>query len=218
MRVIIVGMGQVGSQLARELSQRKAVELVLIDSDPERCKILSEELDALVLEGDGTDPELLKKADVKKADALVAATQSDALNTVVAMLGKQFSVETIIVKLDEIGLRTACQEIGVSQIISPKISAVTEIISVLYGYSVLDFSLLIKGGVRLGELMAGGMAGRQIDEIEFPQGALVIAVFRDEQIVVPEGSTRIQEDDRLLIIAENEKVLGDVRAIWNPEE
>jgi trk system potassium uptake protein TrkA len=218
MRVIIVGMGQVGSQLARELSQRKAVELVLIDADPERCRTLAEELDALVLEGDGTDPELLKKADVKKADALVAATQSDALNTVVAMLGKQFSVETIIVKLDEIGLRTACQEIGVSHIISPKISAVTEIISVLYGYNVLDFSLLIKGGVRLGELRAGGMAGRRIDEIEFPQGALVIAVFRDDQIVVPEGPTRIQEDDRLLIIAENEKVLGDVRSIWNQEE
>jgi len=218
MRVIIVGMGHVGSQLARELSQRKAVELVLIDSDPEKCKALAEELDALVLEGDGTDPELLKKADVKKTDALVAATHSDALNTVVAMLGKQFSVDTLIVKLDEVGLRTACQEIGVSHIISPKISAVTEIISVLYGYNVLDFSMLIKGGVRLGELRAGEMVGKRIEEIEFPQGVLVIAVFRDDKVVVPAGSTRVQEDDRLLIIAENEKALSGVGNIWKQEK
>jgi len=214
MRAIIVGMGHVGSQLARELSQRRAMELVLIDSDPDKCKALAEELDALVLEGDGTDPELLKKADVKKADALVAATHSDALNTVVAMLGKQFSVNTIIVKLDEVGLRTACQEIGVSHIISPKFSAVTEIISVLYGYNILDFSLLIKGGVKLGELRAGEMIGKRIEEIEFPQGALVIAIFRDDQIVVPAGPTRIQEDDRLLVITESEKTLDAVRAIW----
>jgi trk system potassium uptake protein TrkA len=214
MRVIIVGMGHVGSQLARELSQRKAMELVLIDSDPEKCNALAEELDALVLEGDGTAPELLKKAGVKEADVLVAAIDSDALNTVVAMLGKQFSVPTIIVKLDEVGLRTACQEIGVSHIISPKISAVTEIISVLYGYNVLDFSMLIKGGVRLAELRAGKMAGQRLMEIDFPQGTLVIAVFRDEGVVVPAGQTRIMEDDRLLVIAEDEKKLDAARKLW----
>ena len=218
MRVIIVGMGHVGSQLARELTQRKAMELVLIDADPEKCRALAEELDALVLEGDGTDPELLKKADVKKADALVAATDSDALNTVVAMLGKQFSVPTIIVKLEEVGLRTACQEIGVSHIISPKFSAVTEIISVLYGYNVLDFSLLIKGGVRLAELRAGKMAGQHLEEIKLPPGTLVIAVFRGDAVVVPAGQTRILEDDRLLIITEDEKRLGDVRKSWEQEE
>jgi len=218
MRVIIVGMGHVGSQLARELTQRKAMELVLIDADPEKCRALAEELDALVLEGDGTDPELLKKADVKNADALVAATDSDALNTVVAMLGKQFSVPTIIVKLEEIGLRTACQEIGVSHIISPKFSAVTEIISVLYGYNVLDFSLLIKGGVRLAELRAGRMAGQRLEEIKLSPGTLVIAVFRGNAVVVPAGQTRILEDDRLLIIAEDEKRLGDVRKSWEQEE
>ncbi len=218
MRVIIVGMGHVGSQLARELSQRKAVELVLIDADPEKCKALAEELDALVLEGDGTTPELLKKADVKKADALVAATDSDALNTVVAMLGKQFSVPTIIVKLEEIGLRTACQEIGVSHIISPKISAVAEIISVLYGYNVLDFSLLIKGGVRMVELQAGRMAGQRLEEIKLAEGTLVIAVFRGDAVVVPAGQTRILEDDRLLIIAEDEKRLNDVRKLWEQEK
>lgn len=218
MRVIIVGMGHVGSQLARELSQRKAVELVLIDADAEKCKALAEELDALVLEGDGTDPGLLQKADVKTADALVASTDSDALNTVIAMLGKQFSVETIIVKLDEHGLRTACQEIGVSHIVSPKVSAVSEIVSVLYGYNVLDFSVLIKGGVRMGELRAGRMAGKRIEEIEFPQGVLVVAIFRDDKVIVPAGKTKIQEDDRLLIVAESDQALDAARQIWKQEE
>jgi trk system potassium uptake protein TrkA len=214
MRVIIVGMGHVGSQLARELSQRKGMELVLIDSDPEKSKALAEELDALVLEGDGTDPELLKKADVKRTDVLVAATDSDAMNTVVAMLGKQFSVDTIIVKLEEVGLRTACLEIGVSHIISPKISAVSEIISVLYGYNVLDFSLLIKGGIRLGELRAGKMAEKRLMEVELPPNMLVIAVFRGEAVVVPNGQTKILEDDRLLMVAADQQTLESARQIW----
>jgi len=127
-------------------------------------------------------------------------------------------VPTIIVKLEEIGLRTACQEIGVSHIISPKISAVAEIISVLYGYNVLDFSLLIKGGVRMVELQAGRMAGQRLEEIKLAEGTLVIAVFRGDAVVVPAGQTRILEDDRLLIIAEDEKRLNDVRKLWEQEK
>ena len=96
MRVIIVGIGDIGYELARDLTRGGSHEVVLIDNNEARCEDLSEEFDALVLEGDGTHPELLQKALIEESDALVASTNSDALNTVIAMLAKRFGVPTII--------------------------------------------------------------------------------------------------------------------------
>ncbi len=87
MRVIIVGIGEIGLQLANLLARRGDNELVLIDRDPDRADEISNSLDALVLRGDGSNPEILEKAQVGEADALVAATGSDQINTVIALLG-----------------------------------------------------------------------------------------------------------------------------------
>lgn len=81
MRVVIVGLGDIGRELAENLARRRNNELILIDADEKRCERLAGEIDALVLHGDGTDPEILKKAKLEEADALVATTHSDAINT-----------------------------------------------------------------------------------------------------------------------------------------
>ena len=178
MKVIIVGLGDVGTQTAEDLSRRKGFELVLIDSNEERCDRLTGEVDALVINGDGTDPEILEKAGIKEADALVATTNSDALNMVLAILAQRYSVSEVIVKLNKVSLRTACNEIGVDQIISPKLSAAVEITSLLHGYDVLDFSLLVRGGSRLTEINPGELVGKKVDEINLPEGILIVSILR----------------------------------------
>ncbi len=127
MKVIIVGIGDIGRQLAEELSARGGFTLVLIDRDPEKCEILSQELDALVLNGDGTEPELLKDAGSSEAHALIATTESDAMNMVIAILGKRLSIDKVIVKLNTLNLRGTCREVGIDHVIMPKITASMEI-------------------------------------------------------------------------------------------
>jgi trk system potassium uptake protein len=216
MRVVIVGLGDVGRDLAKNLARRENNELVLIDADEKRCQEVAGEIDALVLHGDGTDPDILKKARAGEADALVATTDSDAMNTVIAMLGHRMGVKKIIVKLNGVGLRAACQEVGVSKIISPKISAAAEILASLYGFDRLDFSLVIHGGLRLVELGVGKAQGRHLSEIGLPGGALVVAVVRGSQTLVPRGSTKFEEGDSLLFLADSEAVLEKVRSILGP--
>ena len=62
MKIIVVGLGALGKRLAEELSGVRGVELVLLERDEATCKAAAERYDALVLQGDGTDPELLVKA------------------------------------------------------------------------------------------------------------------------------------------------------------
>ncbi len=215
MRVIIVGIGDIGYELTRDLTRSGSHEVVLIDSNEARCKELSEEFDAFVLQGDGTHPELLQKALVEESDALVASTNSDALNTVIAMLAKRFGVPTIIVKLKDLGLRPACQAMGVAQIIAPNISAAAEISAALHGFGRPDLSLVTRGGLRFVELEVQDIDATSLADLDVPDGVLVLTVVRGEEVVLARGKTRVQSGDSLLLLVENEQAFGRIKELVN---
>lgn len=211
MRIIIVGAGDIGWSLMASLREQGRDDVVVIDSDEKRCEQVAAEFDALVLTGDGTAPEMLAKAKIGDADALVATTGSDPINTVVAMLGRQNDVETIIVKLKGAGLRPACQEIGVSRIVSPSISAAAEIHSMLGGTRRLDFSVAARGDLRLADLDVGEAAGGALDRLDLPEEALVVAVLRNDEAVFPRHDLKLHEGDVLLVLVADESALDEVR-------
>jgi trk system potassium uptake protein TrkA len=211
MKVVIVGAGDTGMNLARKLGDRQGVDLVLIDADEERCKLASNELEALVLHGDATDPEILKQAQLDHADVLAVLTGSDPLNTVVAMLGRRFEVAKIMVRLNGLGLRSACQSIGVYKIVTPKISAADEMLSAIYGYDRLNLSRLARKGLRLVALAADKAKGKRISELKMPEGAHLVALLRRNEAQIPHGRTALEADDELLVLVEKEADLDQVK-------
>lgn len=88
MKVLIVGGGQVGANLASMLSQEKH-QVTLIEVDRAKCSRLEERIsDVRVMCGDGDEPYLLEEADIRSADAVIAATGDDEDNLVVCLLAK----------------------------------------------------------------------------------------------------------------------------------
>jgi trk system potassium uptake protein TrkA len=212
-KVVIVGAGDIGIELARNLARRESNKIVMVEEDEARSVAVAAELDALVLQGDGTHPEMLSTAGISDADALVAVTGSDAINTVIAMLGHRAGVAKVIVKLNDIGLRAACQEIGVTDIIAPKIASAGRIVSVLYGFHRLDFSLAARGGLRLIDLPADGLAGKTLAECAFPTDVLVVTVMRQGEALLARGPTKLKQGDSLLVLVESEDALKRARAL-----
>jgi len=91
MLVVIVGAGKVGAHLARLVAETGR-KVALVDADEERCRLLAEEMEAFgvtLIHGDGDEPSVLEKANVRSADAIVAATGHDEDNLVVTLLGKR---------------------------------------------------------------------------------------------------------------------------------
>lgn len=88
MKVLIVGGGQVGSNLAGMLSA-EGHQVTLIEVDRERCSRLEERVsDVRVMCGDGDEPYLLEEADIRSAEVVIAATGDDEDNLVVCLLAK----------------------------------------------------------------------------------------------------------------------------------
>jgi trk system potassium uptake protein TrkA len=212
LKVVVVGAGGIGTALARILDRRKENEVVLIEAREDRAREVSGEVDALVLHGDGAHPEILARADLQGADALVAVTGSDAINTVIAMLGHRAGVSRIVVKLDDVGLRAALKEIGVHDIVAPSLAAASHIVSVLYGFHRLDLSLVTRGGLELVEIPPGVAVGKKLSELDVPEDALIVAVLREEESFLARGSTKVERDDMLLALVEGPEAEARLRS------
>jgi trk system potassium uptake protein TrkA len=85
MRIVIVGAGLVGTQLARHLIQEKH-DVSIIEANEERARHASNRLDCLVLHDEGNSLEVLEEAELSKADALVCVTDSDEVNMIICGL------------------------------------------------------------------------------------------------------------------------------------
>ena len=213
MRIVVAGAGEIGEQLVETLSENGENEIVIIDRDEARTDALAAAFDTLAICGDATHPKVLEKAQIRRADALIAVTGVDAVNVVIAMLARRFEVEKVIVKLDSNALRAACEEIGVTGIVTPKLAAVTKLQALLAGSSEVDFSFLTQGGVSLIELQTGGVKNRPLADLELPEGALLISIVREDKVVLPRGKTKLEENDTLLFLVESDKVTRSLKRV-----
>lgn len=215
--MIVVGLSPLGRRLAEEFAGMDGVELVLIDPDEDRCSDAANRYDALVLKGEGTDPEILEKAGAGDADALVVATDSDPINTVVGILAKRAGVEKVIVVLNDPALRTACLAVGVDEVISPVLSAAAEIKGLILGEEHLDLSMAVSGGARLLELPPGPLAGKKLGEIKLPKGTIVPMILRGGRALIPAGETVLDKEDVLILLAESEEKLNAAKRLFLPD-
>lgn len=212
MRVLIAGAGSIGRRLLADMMSTGSNELAVVDVDEERCKSLADEYDALVINGDATDPDILEKAQVKAADALVAATGSDAINTVIAMLGHRLGVQRIVVKLTTHALRGALEEIGVTDIVAPTIAAAAEIDAALHEARGKSLAQLAQAGLQLVELTVGAAVdGNRVADLGLPDGVLAVAILHEDAGRLANPDTEVAEGDVLLAVAESDDLVEKAR-------
>ncbi|WP_457637582.1 Trk system potassium transporter TrkA [Oceanithermus sp.] len=205
-RVFIVGGGTVGFMIAKRLRESR-VEVVLIEQDPERCRFISEQLSGvLVIEGDGTDLNLLEQEGLEQADALIAVTDNDEKNLLVSLLAKQLGVEKVVTRVSRSETRALFERVGVDIPLTPRQAAVREVLAYLAPEGVERLAL-IEDSVEVIEVRAPRhLQGRRVGELELPQHSIVVAVIRDERVVLADGKTQIRAGDELILMAARDEV------------
>jgi len=206
-RAIVVGGGQIGLLAAQHL-QDLHVDVRLIERDAERCQELSEEISkGEVLHGDGTDVKLLREAGIESIDLFVAATGSDELNVVLGMLAGELGAgkRVCIVKRRE--FKRIVERLGIDAAISPRILTAEAIMKYIRRRK---FTTLATVGDNQAEILDtvvtsnSGVAGHALAEIDFPRGALLGAIVRGDELIIPGGDTVIEPGDNVIIFAATE--------------
>ncbi|MFP4373847.1 MAG: Trk system potassium transporter TrkA [Spirochaetaceae bacterium] len=210
MKVVIVGAGAVGFQLARQLIAEQR-DVVLIEQNTAYANYASQRLDCMVLTGIGNNIETLKQAGADKADFLVAVTNSDELNMVCcALAATEFEQPQTIARvrnIDYAATGTAGRSfLGIDQIVNPEIEAAEAILRSIERGATSDVMLFERAGVQMRHINVDRNSyfkDRTLQEINqhFEFSFLVAVIVRRNDYIIPSGDTYIREGDLLYIVA-----------------
>lgn len=203
-RVIIVGAGETGTALATALDQNK-ISAKIIDKDSERCANLAEKLKrVIVINGDGTDKDLLQEENIGDVDFMVAITGDEENNVLISLLAKGLGAKRTITRVSKLSYIPLVSAIGIDTVVSPRLSAVRAILQYIRRGKIISVAPL-KGehaeAIEAEALETSDIVDVPLSKVKFPKGAIVGAIVRGEQIIIPRGESIIKPKDRLIIFA-----------------
>jgi trk system potassium uptake protein TrkA len=203
-RVMIVGAGMTGAALAAALDQTK-LHVKIIDKDPQRCAILADTLErVIVINGDGTDRNLLQEENIADTDFMVSITGDEESNVIISLLGKGLGARKCITRINKLSYIPLVSAIGIDTVISSRLSAIRAILQYIRKGKVISVAPL-KGehaeAIEAEALETSDVVNLPLAKVKFPKGAIVGAVVRGEEIIIPRGDTVILPKDRLIIFA-----------------
>lgn len=211
MKVAIAGAGSVGTAIARDL-HANGHDVLVLELDPELVERRRGELEVTWLAGDACEVASLDAAGLATTDVVVAATGDDEDNLVISLLAKQeFAVPRVVARVNNTKNQWLFnQSWGVDVSVStPQLltALVEEAVSVGSLVRLLQFQ---GGSAHLVEVTLAEnspAADRAIAELGIPRDATVVAIVRDDRLVVPRGDTVLQSGDEVLVL-----VTGDAEA------
>ncbi len=203
-RVVLVGGGNVGLSVALTLERRaKRIRAKVIEKNRHCAERAAEALErTIVLNGDGLDAALLAEAGIERADAMLAVTDDDKTNMLACVRARAEGCPYVIALINDPTLVPLMQPLGIDAYINPRATTVSSILRhIRHGrvravYSIGDAEAEV---IEAEVLSTSPMAGKKINEIDFPEGALVGAVRKGDKIIRPMGNTRIEEGDVIAV-------------------
>lgn len=202
-RVMVIGGGNVGYMVARELLGRR-VETVLIESNRERCEWLAEELPgALVIQGDGTDLELLQAEQMAEADAVVAVTDNDEKNLLASLLAKQLGVRKVITRVSRSETRWLFEQVGIDLPLTPRQAAVRAVLDWMGPEEVEHVSTMEESIELLEVELPQDFAPRPLKGLARPD-AMPVGLERDHRVMLYRPDLEALPGDRVYLVAARE--------------
>lgn len=199
MRVIIVEGSALGVNLARTLI-RTGSEVILIERNPNKAKELSETLDCTIINAEGTRPDILEKAEIEKADAIVACTSHDQDNIIIGLIAKQFSVPEIIITTDDVQFMTVAKRLGFHHVVNSPQTTSTSIFHTLRGIDTIELGTMMRGDVRFISVIAGKrFDGTPLTDIDLPKNSVFIGLYRNDDFLLYSQHPDVREQDEVLI-------------------
>lgn len=212
-RVIIVGAGEVGFNIARRLAEEDK-QVVIIDPDPEALKRVNAAMDVQTIQGSGASPMILDQAELDQADMILAVTDSDEVNLIVCVFASAMAPDSVQVA------RVRNQEyllykdvlpqtvLNIGMVINPELEFIKTLDQLIKIPGAIDYTEFAEGRIKIIAVRAreGYLTGAPLSELRgrMPFGTLICAMIRgkDEQFIIPTGRDMILPGDLVYFVCE----------------
>jgi len=212
MKVMVVGAGKLGYKLA-EAMNFEDMDVTLVDLNSDKLERISDHLDVLTVQANGIQIGVLRELDVETYDLLVAATNSDEVNTLICTLSKKLNCKKAIARIRNPEfiehIDFVKEQFGIDHIINPDLATAIEMeryISKTYNLYSGDFA---KGKVSMVDFHLGSQSsfvGKRIMDLECLEGLLITAISRGGNLIIPNGSTELKVDDVIHVIGKSNNI------------
>jgi trk system potassium uptake protein TrkA len=220
MRTVIIGAGEVGFNTAQMLSE-EGHDVVLVEQSEALVERATEQLDALVIQGNGASPKLLAEAGIRKADLLVAASSSDEANIIACLAAKAQGVSRTVARIhnpDYYDPREpfAQEMLGIDFIIHTEQMAAEEIKEALLVPGAINVETFAGDSIEVAEVVlneGSPAVGRPLRDVGLPKGSLMVGVVRHGEALVPRGETVLERRDHVLLISGQQRISEVIKAV-----
>ena len=213
MRIVIIGAGNAGRQLAMRLCEEKH-SVVMVDANPQALAQAEAGLDILTICGQGSNPAILEQAQADKSDLLIAVTDNDEVNILSCLLGHAAGVKGKIARVTNPDFlrngssRYDLKKMGIDLVINQKHECAREVFNMLQMPGAIEAFDLIAGKVMVAGCSINAVSPlldrtpAECDRLDLIQSVRVIAIRRDNELVVPHGNTVFKQNDLVYLVGQ----------------
>ncbi|AVR45179.1 TrkA family potassium uptake protein [Christiangramia fulva] len=211
MNIIIIGSGRTGKHVIESAIQDKN-EVCVIEKNKERANQIASTYDCVVIHGDATHLNVLNEANEVQADAIIVTTDDDAVNALVILLAKQLKIKRLVSSVNNDDLLPVFEQLGIDTVESPyrlngkylyravQGPGVKEFLDLGDGFELLE--MLIEKGSQIENMYIKDMMNEKI----LPADTRVVLIKRNNRILVPEGDTKVVQNDLLVLLSRKDDV------------
>ncbi len=208
-RIVIVGGGRIG-ELACQYLIRTGRDITIIESNYERCKVLSDRFpEALVLNADISDENIFEEEALGKRDLMVTVTDNQELNMLASLYAKTMGVRRSIALVTTTSYLAIASRLDIDVTISPKISTVDAIMKFIRKGNIKSLHSIFGGKAEVIEFLANEksrLIGKRIRDLEFPEHSIILSVVRSNTNILPHGNLAIEPGDLVIMIGAKESI------------
>ena len=204
MRIIVVGGGKIGYYLTKTLMEH-GHEAVLIEKSKSESELIANQLDTQIFCGDGTLSYVLEWAGAKTCDALISVTGQDESNLIACQTAKKvFGVSKVIARVTNPKNTSILKKLGVDVAVSTT-AALAHIIEREADNAIIKELISLEDGeASISEIRITNKfkyLDKKLKDIDMPEQAIIATISRNGKLIVPNGFTRIMENDKILLVA-----------------
>jgi trk system potassium uptake protein TrkA len=218
-RIMIAGGGNIGARLARNL--RKDFRVKIIERGLQRCEQLADSLDdVIILHGSASDKDLLIEENIESTDVFCALTNDDEANIMASMLAKRLGVRTVMTLINNPAYVDLIEDGSIDIAISPQQTTISSLLTHVRRGDIVNVHSLRRGAAEAIEVVAHGdtktskVVGRTIEQIGLPEGTIVGAIVRGDQVIIAHHDTMIENDDHCILFLTDRHMIRDVERLF----
>ncbi len=217
-KILIIGGGNIGFNLAKNIEETlETVRVKIVEKSKERAEFLANQLnDAIVINGDGLDEEVLTEANLGEAETVLALTNDDEDNLMVSVLVEKFAKDQkeiddkrTMALINKPNYSLLQSSLKIDDLIDPRMTTVSSILKHIHKGTIENAYTLSDGEYEVIEaeiIETSELINKEIKNSNLPDELRIGAVLRDEKIIIPRSNFVFKKDDRVVFIVKKDSI------------